>query len=234
MINAVVQCANKQVTFCDVQLKDYIEGMLAAGTWYELNNLEFIRSLQISGNYVDAGAFIGTHSLFFALFCPATQVYSFEANPRSFAKLQANIAANNVSNCTAFNVGLSDATGVAAIYEANETNRGATRLRPDSGDNAVASLDSFNLQDVKVMKIDVEGMELRVLKGAVNTLKTVEHLFVEMWSEPQSKDRGMEYTAPQVVKFLAEQGIALQRELESERLYYFRRGGQVAELTVRC
>jgi len=233
MGNAIVGHRGKQVTFCDVQPKDYIEGMLLGGQWYELGNLEFIRSLQVGGNYVDAGTFIGTHSMFFSLFCPAEHVYSFEANPRVYAKLQANLAANGIQNCTAYNVGLSDTQGQAVMFEANETNRGATWLRPGGGGMTLASLDSFNLPAVRLMKIDVEGMELRVLKGAINTLKTVEHMFVEMWSEPQSKDREMEYTAPQVVEFLARQGIMLQRELESDRLYYFQRGGRLGKLTVK-
>jgi FkbM family methyltransferase len=232
-MDAFVNHAGKRVMFCNVNPKDYIEAMLLRGEWYELQNLEFIHSLEVSGNYVDIGAFIGTHSLFFSLFCPAAQVFSFEANPNTYWKLQRNLEANNVTNCQTFNIGVSDVAGHAILREANETNRGATHLSAGEGSIAVAPLDSFNLRNVRVMKIDVEGMELRVLHGAVETLKSVEHLFVEMWSEPQSRDRAMEYTAPKVVEFLAEQGLALQRELASDRLYYFLRGGRPAPLTVR-
>lgn len=223
-MNATVDYAGKQVVFHDVEPRDYIESLLLQGKWYELKNLEFIRSLQVKGNYVDAGAFIGTHSLFFSLFCPAAQVYAFEANPRAFQKLKQNLKGNGVTNCEAFNIGLSDQAGHAVLREANETNRGATWLSSGEGQVVVSPLDYFNLQDVKVMKVDVEGMELQVLKGAVKTLKNVDHLFVEMWSEPQSKDRGVEHTAPQVVQFLIAQGFAQKREL-SDRLYHFSRTG---------
>src|SRR5208282_4593117 len=232
-MNAVVEHAGKQVTFCDANPKDYVEGMLLEGTWYELQNLEFIRSLQCGGTYVDIGAFIGTHSLFFSLFCPAEKVYSFEVNPRAYEKLRKNLAANNASNVHVYNLGLSDDVGGAVFHETNETNRGASFLKGNEGETFVAPLDSLLIPDVRLMKVDVEGMELRVLKGAVRTLKTVEHLFVEMWSEAQSKDRDSEYTAPQVVEFLAEQGLMLQRELASDRLYYFLRGGKLGELTFR-
>jgi FkbM family methyltransferase len=227
MGNAVIKYADRQVTFCDVQPKDYIEGKLLEGQWYELRNLEFIRSLQVRGNYVDVGACIGTHSLFFSLFCPATQVYSFEANPQAYQKLTRNLTANGVSNCQTFNVGVSDVAGRATIEELpGEPNLGATWLwlsgKDDNAAVDVRPLDSFNLQNVRLMKIDVEGMELRMLHGAINILKGAEHLFIEMWSEPQSRDRGVEYTAPKITDFLTTQGFQLDQEYD-DRLYHFQR-----------
>lgn len=221
-MDAKIQYAGKEVTFLDAQPQDYIEGMLLAGQWYELKNLEYIRDLNVAGAYVDAGAFIGTHSLYFSLFCPSTRVYSFEANPRSWEKLVRNLNANGVTKCRALNVGVSDVEGHAVLREANETNRGATHLTIEDGEIEVLPIDFFQFENVKLMKIDVEGLELRVLNGAVNTLKTVEHLFVEMWSLPQSEDRGMEYTLPKVIDFTAAHGLRLVRELD-DRLYHFSR-----------
>lgn len=225
-MNTVVSYEGKDVTFLDVDPVDYIAGeFLLKGKFYEQRNLEFVRSLNVTGTYVDVGAFIGTHSLYFSLFCPATHVYAFEANPRSYNKLIGNLAANGITNVYTFNAGLADKQGRAVLREANETNPGATWLstvQHAPGNVSLFPLDFFNIPNVRLMKIDVEGMELRVLHGAVNTLKTVDHLFAELWSPEQSKDRGMDYQYPAVVKFLKTQGLEVQKEFD-DRLYWFKR-----------
>ena len=219
-MDAIVKYDGKDVVFCDLQQQDFIEGLLLAGSWYELSNLEFIRNLNAKGNYCDVGAYIGTHSIFFSLFCSATQVYSFEPQIGVYQKLVHNIAANNITNCQAFNLGLSDVIS-RGTADGPDTNKGGAWLR--SGDDvSVVTLDSLNLQGVTLLKVDVEGMELHALKGAETTLGGVEHLFVEMWSEASCKAKGCAYTVDSVVKFLEPLGFRCQERLV-EDLFYFRK-----------
>jgi len=48
------------------------------------------------------------------------------------------------------------------------------------GNIPMVTIDSLNLDDVDLIKIDVEGYEMEVLKGAENTLKNVEYLMIEL------------------------------------------------------
>jgi len=50
-------------------------------TFYELNLLKKIASLNIGGVYIDGGANIGNHSIFFNHHCPSSKIYSIEINP---------------------------------------------------------------------------------------------------------------------------------------------------------
>jgi protein O-GlcNAc transferase len=201
-MDVTVEYGGKQIKFCDINQNDYIEGVLQRGGWYEIRNLEFIRDLNVTGAYIDAGAYIGTHSLFFSLFCPSTEVYSFEPQSKIYQKLVNNIAANNINNCKTFNVGLSNYIGTGLLVEAGETNKGTSIIIPTSGDTSIITLDCLHLKDIKLMKVDVECMEFLVLSGAIETLKTIDHLFVEMWHEETCKRYQCEYTYPKVSKLL--------------------------------
>ena len=47
-------------------------------------------------------------------------------------------------------------------------------------------LDSFNITNIKLLKIDAEGHELALLKGSKNTLLTTEYICVDMGAEKES------------------------------------------------
>jgi protein O-GlcNAc transferase len=221
MADAHVTYDGKDVVFYDAQLQDNIESWLLAGNWYELLNLEFIRKLQVEGNYVDVGAYIGTHSIFFSLFCPSTLVYSFEPQADVYPKLVRNLAANSVTNCQAFNVALSD-TAATGTINGPASNVGGARLYPGN-EVAVVTLDSFNFQGVTLLKIDVEGMELHVLRGATELLKGVKHLFVEIWPKERAESRASEYTFDKIVEFLKPFGIHHHTSMNDD-LHYFKKG----------
>lgn len=219
-MDAVVNHEGKKAVFCDAQSPDCIEGWLLQGHWYELPNLQFIQNLHVTGNYVDAGSYIGTHAIFFSMFCPAARIFAFEPQADIYQKLNRNLELNGITNIKAFNLGLSDAPG-RGNANGPESNKGGAWLR--SGDTVdVVTLDSLNLPDVRLMKVDVEGMELQVLQGATETLKGVQHLFVEMWQKHTCEARGAAYTFDSVVAFLKPLGIEYQTELKDD-LHYFKR-----------
>lgn len=116
---------------------------------------------------VDIGAFIGSHSSEYVLH--AAGVVSFEPNPTAFKCLT-----HNCPTAIKYNVALGDRECVrywTRIYP----NCGASYLAdtpsPDCLTVPIRTLDSFNLTNVGYMKIDAEGEEVKVLRGACELLK---------------------------------------------------------------
>lgn len=137
-----------------------IYSTLLKGRFYEHAFLDYIQSLHIRGVYVDVGSCIGTHAVFFALMCPSTHVYAFEPREFLYERVLANAALNpGGSEITAYPIGLSDKTEeVTANLDRREVVLTCRRL------------DDVITGRVDVIKIDVEGMETRVLDGAAQTL----------------------------------------------------------------
>ncbi len=147
---------------------------------------------------VDAGANVGTHTLGFARFVgPKGKVIAIEGQPETFGLLSHNLVSNNVTErVKAFNVLIGSRMGlvpVSAIPPAVQHNVGARNFREEvrfsrlrrilavlrpqtTGKGPVVhlplvTLDSLKLKRCDLIKIDVEGMELDVIKGARKTLK---------------------------------------------------------------
>jgi FkbM family methyltransferase len=128
---------------------------------------------------VDAGAFIGDHTI---AYCNAVgthgQVYAFEPNPLAFECLE-----YNCSTATLFNCGLSNANETVEYSRCD--NAGASRIIKNSSKDSISiktiTLDSLNLNACNLIKIDVEGYEMNVLKGAKNTIgKFLPVLWIEI------------------------------------------------------
>lgn len=124
--------------------------------------------LRSDGLCLDIGANIGNHALFFAPHF--AEVLAFEPNPRTFALLQVN--ATLMPNVRCFNIGLSDAQGAAQLAVPAD-NIGMATLQPGANGDAVAcrlqrldDLPELAGRRVALMKIDVEGHESAVLRGA--------------------------------------------------------------------
>ncbi len=175
-------------TFCVVATSasdDIASRIQRQGTFYEFDVLErcefYVKRLRPAGGLIiDAGAFIGNHTVFFANFCHAGAVIAFEACQSSFDVLIQTIARNGLNNVRAYNVALGDEAEWGMIAVHNPENLGTNRVqrgRPDQpGAVRIVALDDF-LQSIGfaesrvcLMKIDVEGMECEVMRGATNTI----------------------------------------------------------------
>jgi FkbM family methyltransferase len=160
-----VEYAGKATHFDDsgvnLERPGSIVAPLLRGKFYEARFLEYIRSLRIRGVYVDAGACWGTHTLFFAMHCPARHVHAFEPRPLVHDRLRRNIALNGVGDrVTAYAWALGERTGEVTVRLDRVTHRLATRR-----------LDDIVKGPVSLIKIDVEGMEPDVLNGSARILR---------------------------------------------------------------
>jgi len=97
------------------------------------------------------------------------QVYSFEPNPQSVEQLKKNIALNNINNVKIFQVACGE-TNTRMLLHLREGS--STLLNIQTGSQVeveVRRLDDM-IDWTDVIKIDVEGFEESVLKGAINIL----------------------------------------------------------------
>jgi FkbM family methyltransferase len=152
------------------------------GEWAQ-DEIDLIGGFLRPGSCVfDIGAFIGTHTLAFSrLVGEQGKVYSFEPRREIFDILTKNIELNNLGNVTAFNAAVSDElsnVGLSSLSHSDDANLGGLALYDSpfvsgNGDYSVkvVSIDSLDIDQVDLIKIDVEGMEDSVLNGAVETIK---------------------------------------------------------------
>lgn len=121
---------------------------------------------------VDVGANIGIYTL--ALARLSSQVFSFEPTPETFDTLQRNIELNSLENVKAFRLAISDRAGSVRLYH-NPKGSGSNSIaaRADTYEEVTATtLDEAISPGIKIgfMKIDVQGAEEMVLKGAQRIL----------------------------------------------------------------
>ncbi len=166
---------------------------------WELNELELLeRMIRKDDVCVDVGAYIGMYSVFMAKKAYNGRVIAFEPIPFNRNILAVNIGLNGITNIQIHDCALSDAVG-AVTFSVSE-DAAYSSLRPTNVKQEASSLDTRadtldNLfakerQRVNVIKIDVEGAELLVLKGGEKLLSAPElrprALLVELGAQNQS------------------------------------------------
>jgi len=158
------------------------------GEWAE-NELTFIRRFISPGSTVlDIGAYIGTHTLAFSRAVGADgHVLAVEAQTKTFDLLQKNVAANGLANVRLEHAAVGDTSQSVNIVPIDITNpesfgsmpvrlvadTEATQTQAPGIEVRMLTIDELQLQTCALIKIDAEGAEDIILKGAPQTLKTL-------------------------------------------------------------
>lgn len=168
---------------------DHIQNIIVETCdFYEINDLKYLDQYLDSKSVVlDIGANIGNHTIYWGKITNVEKVYSFEPIKSTFEKLKVNVEINNLENkVKIYNVGVGKVLSRANIDNYNATNCGASTIAIcPNGNIEIITIDSLAIEDkISLIKIDTEGFELDVLKGAVETIKKHKPLiYVEIDSQ---------------------------------------------------
>ena len=194
------------------------QSILKDRNFFEFRTLEKVREkyLKPGFTYLDCGANIGNHSLFFACIAKAKKVFAFEGNPPTYDILVKNIELNNLQNkVTAYNCVLGKKEGFAQISHCDLLNIGGTDFAESEDQSGIEmkALDSFSFDSkIDFVKMDVEGFEYQVLQGSKDLLiKDKPILWIEIFSR----------NYPQVSQLLSELGYKQIEVLDGGDNYIF-------------
>ena len=189
-----------------VPINDSIGQRLIATGNFELTQLDAVDQLledaapligvrpEFGGAFVDVGANIGVYTTRYA--SAFTHIIAIEPNPAAYYILRANLALGRIQNVVPLLVGCSDHAGTGQLHVAAGGMLGWSRLGSD------ATWDQYRIEvpldmldnlirktglseRVSLLKIDVEGHETQVLRGAAKTL--AQHRPVVCYANPHQQ-----------------------------------------------
>jgi len=129
----------------------------------------------------DCGANVGTSCAFFKKIYPKSRILAFEPNPKIESYLKANIKNNSLNSIEVINkavwvntngveLGIDDADTSSIYLEKNKMRVDSIRLK-DYLENE---------KTVDMLKMDIEGAEIEVLKDCKDSMANVRNIFVEL------------------------------------------------------
>lgn len=191
------------VSVC-VEPGNAIEREMLSGV-YDAESMRIIRHFVRPGDTcIDVGANVGPITLLLAkLVGPGGRVVAFEPGPPYCAKLRRNLRMNPAlaTVVTVVDTGLSDRSGTRRWRVDPDHPYNAGLLQDDPAGISVPiepldrSLERLGLRAVRFIKIDVEGMELEVLRGSSATLRRLRPVILFETMDVFRAERGFDIFA---------------------------------------
>lgn len=170
--NQIISLNSKSFILPSSNINYYINNGL-----FEKNLISWVKILCSNDkNMLDIGAHTGTYTISLAQHCK--HVYAFEPQKMTYYSLCGSVALSNITNVTCINYGLGSEqqVGIKLLNIISDDGGGSTLHNNNynilkTEEIEIKTLDSFNIDNIGFIKIDVEDNELQVLEFAQNTLK---------------------------------------------------------------
>ena len=205
------------------------------GTFYESNVIYWLKKVfDKRGDHVfyDVGANIGYYAVLAAQ--QAAKVYAFEPVRKTFKTLSGNVHRNRFANVELFQIGLSDENGTRVIHVYSSSGNNSIYKRALPPGHALRWMRTEEIQLARaddlvaakrllkhtIIKVDVEGAELPMLRGASGLIATARPILFMELSENTFRDAG--YTSADLLAELRRHDyfiLGLSEDVEDLMLY---------------
>jgi FkbM family methyltransferase len=215
--NYILKTINGYRLLIDPKNDSGVERSLHETGTYEKGMLYFLDYHLKNGDvFIDVGANIGLLSIHAANSVGATgKVLAFEAHPETVKILEVNKDLNQKDNIQIYPLALGSEKGKELIFNDSESNRGGASMVRGQSKNGI-EVNVERLDDMidssivpKVIKIDVEGFEMNVLKGAFRTIQEAKPILLIEASDIVEKN---------------EEIISYINQIHNYKLYKFSKG----------
>lgn len=226
---------------------DYIQSVLLRGKQWNSDIIDIIKQYISSkklSHFLNIGCHIGTVSLPISLYI--NKVTSVEAYPETYKYLQENIALNNITNVSTYNLALGNSSdtiyfmGMDNICELENINRvknntggmhiftkkdiDEKRRSSNTSDkkitNKIDKLDNLNIDNFDIMLVDIEGSEYNFLLGATEKIKKNKPIIIiEIWDNNKMKRENMDMTQEKTINYIISLNYKLVKQFNDDFIF---------------
>ena len=202
----IFRVQNRDLFYVD-EVNDFIKNHVIkrGASWEEYIHDQFKKYVKPGSVALDIGGHIGTHTLNLSrLVGESGQVYVFEPQAKMFCELAINMHLNGCKNIRYFHNALGAEEKLIKMHIPKEAwtvtygpslineGHGTVSLDLDSpGDSTkMIRLDDLHIDNISVIKMDVEGFEMEVIRGGKETiLRNKPVLIVEIFTDEKTAER---------------------------------------------
>jgi len=161
--------------------------------WEPINEIK----INLDDAIIDIGANVGYYSLKFSKMMGVTgQILAIEPDPDTCSILEQNCTLNNFKNIEVLNLAISDKNDIINLFQ-DKSHSGKSSVFSNSDDGKAVKITTQTLDSltekrfstIDFIKIDTEGAELSILKGAAKTLKITNKILIELHEEILEKNQ---------------------------------------------
>jgi FkbM family methyltransferase len=208
--NTILTTSNEIKIHCFEGDKIICEYLKNTNNWEKHISEKIIEYYKPNTNFIDIGSNYGVHTLYVANHIKNNKydgkVFSFEIQPKIYELFIKNINENKLNDyIEPYIIGLGNKMETIKAQFINDYDRGdnpggtsisnaGDEYIKNNKDNLIETsvdlntLDYFNFENVSVIKLDVEGYELIVLEGSLNTIhKNKPVILIEIWEKSMNE-----------------------------------------------